>query len=603
MRKILCIVLALPAFIWTGRTADQNIPAAETKQQHDQRMGWFREARFGLFIHWGLYAVPAGEWQGKPVRGIGEWIMNSARIPVADYEKLAGQINPVKFNAREWVSIAKDAGMKYIVITSKHHDGFSMFDSKVSNYTIFKSTPFRRDPMKELAEACRDAGIKFCFYHSIMDWHHPDAQSIGYPNYNGAPPNPNFVRYVESYLKPQVRELLTNYGRLGIMWFDGEWIKDWTSEMGQDLHAFCRSLQPDVIVNNRVGKARAGMSGMNSGSGAVGDYGTPEQEIPATGFGPGVDWESCMTMNDTWGFKKDDNNWKPLATLIRMLIDSSSKGGNFLLNVGPTAEGLIPGPSVDRLAGIGAWMKVNSEAIYGTSASPFRKLSYGKCTQKPGRLYLHVFQWPADGRLVVPIRNQVARAYLLADRNRALVVTAADDGMRISVPAAAPDPVASVIVVEIKGEPQVIDTPLSQGADGSVYLPAEDAEIRGSRVRLEDKGGVPNIGYWSVAADFVQWSPQINRPGIFDVELTYACDPASAGNEYVVAAGDRKLTGKTTATRGWDDFSVLKAGQISIDTAGKAVVTLRPAGAKINGAGLMNLRSIILKPAKAGTSR
>jgi alpha-L-fucosidase len=602
MRKVICILLALPTFIWTGHTAGQIVPRAETKQQHDQRMTWFREARFGLFIHWGLYAVPAGEWQGRPVRGIGEWIMNSARIPVADYEKLAGQFNPVKFDAREWVRIAKDAGMKYIVITSKHHDGFSMFDSKVSGYSIVKSTPFRRDPMKELAEACREAGIRFCFYHSIMDWHHPDAQSIGYPNYNGAPLNPNFRHYVENYLKPQVRELLTNYGRLGIMWFDGEWIKDWTGEMGQDLYAFCRSLQPDVIVNNRVGKARAGMSGMNSGAGAVGDYGTPEQEIPATGFGTGVDWESCMTMNDTWGFKKDDSNWKSLATLIRMLIDSSSKGGNFLLNVGPSAEGLIPGPSVDRLAGIGAWMKVNSDAIYGTSASPFKKLSFGKCTQKPGRLYLHVFQWPADGKLVVPIRNQVANAYLLADRNHALSAKAADGGMLISVPVAAPDPVASVVVVEIKGEPQVIDLPLGQEADGSLHLLAEDAEIKGSRVRLENKGGVPNIGYWSVAADYVQWSPQIIKPGTFDVELTYACDLTSAGNEYVVTVGGRKLTGRTTATRGWDDFGVLKAGRITIDTAGTALITVRPAGPKLNGAGLMNLRSIILKPAKTGTS-
>ncbi len=599
MRKILWMILAIPIFAWSAQPREQAAPPVETTQQHDQRMAWFREARFGLFIHWGLYAQPAGEWGGKQIRGIGEWIMNSARIPVADYEKLADQFNPIKFNAREWVRIAKAAGMKYIVITSKHHDGFSMFDSRISNYTIVKSTPFRRDPMKELADACREAGITSCFYHSIMDWHHGDAQSIGYPNYNNAPSNPNFARYVENYLKPEVKELLTNYGRIGIMWFDGEWIGDWTADMGRDLYALCRSLQPNVIVNNRVGKARAGMSGMSSGAGAVGDYGTPEQEIPATGFGAGVDWESCMTMNDTWGFKKDDNNWKSLATLIRMLIDSSSKGGNFLLNVGPTAEGLIPAPSIERLADIGKWMKVNSEAIYGTSASPFKKLAFGKCTQKPGRLYLHVFQWPADGNLVVPIRNQVAKAYLLADRARPLEVATIEQGARISVPAAAPDPIASVVVVEIKGTTQVIDTPLRQAGDGNLSLLAEDAEIKGSRARVEDKGGVPNIGYWSAAGDFVQWSPQIVRPGTFDVEVTYACEPASAGNEYVVAVGDQKLTVKIAATRSWDDFVVVKAGQITIDKAGVAVIAVRPAGSKITGAGLMNLRSLILKPSAA----
>ena len=442
----------------TSAFAADSDTVPETKAQHDQRMSWFRESRFGMFIHWGLYAVPAGEWQGKKVDGIGEWIMNSAHIPVADYEKLATQFNPVKFDAKEWVRIAKDAGMKYIVITSKHHDGFSMFDSQVSDYTIVKSTPFKRDPMKELAAACREAKITFCFYHSIMDWHHPDAQRIGYPDYNKAPSNPNFPRYVETYLRPQIKELLTDYGRIGILWFDGEWINDWTPAMGQALYSWCRSLQPEIIVNNRVGKARGGMNGMDKGEGAVGDYGTPEQEIPATGFTPGVDWESCMTMNDTWGFKKDDQNWKSTATILTMLIDCASKGGNFLLNVGPTAEGLIPAASQERLAEVGRWMKINHEAIYGTTASPFQKLDFGKCTRKPGKLYLHVLKWPSTGELTVPFNGKATRAYFLSDPKKSLGLTQAERGLQINVPAEAPDPIASVVVLEVQNRDQKPNT-------------------------------------------------------------------------------------------------------------------------------------------------
>ena len=575
------------------RAADAVMPQ-ETRQQRDQRMQWFRDARFGMFIHWGLYAVPAGELKGKRTPGAGEWVMNESHIPVAEYEKFATQFNPVKFDARQWVRTAKNAGMRYIVITSKHHDGFDMFDSAVSDYTIVKRTPFKRDPMKELAEACREEGITFCFYHSIMDWHHPDAQSIGYPNYNNAPHNPNFQRYVENYLKPQVKELLTNYGRIGILWFDGEWIKDWTPENGQDLYAWCRSIQPSVIVNNRVGKARAGMNGMNQGAGAVGDYGTPEQEIPATGF-PGADWESCMTMNDTWGYRKDDNHWKPASAIIRMLIDCASKGGNYLLNVGPTSEGIIPEASVQRLAEVGKWMQVNSEAIYGTSASPFKKLGWGKCTQKPGKLYLHVFEWPGDGKLLVPLTSKVSKAYLLADRDKALEVASTDQGAQVSVPSAAPDRVASVVVLEIDGTPQVIESvALKQSDDGALALHAEDADINGSRAKLENRGGQPNIGYWSSARDFVSWQAQITRPGTFEVEIAYACEPPG-GSNYVIVVGDQKLAGTVKATNAWDDFATEKIGEVKIDKSGPVVVTVKPAG-KLQGAGLMNLRSVTLKP-------
>jgi len=420
----------------------------------DERMKWWRDARFGMFIHWGLYAVPAGQWKGKQIPGIGEWIMERADIPVAEYEPLAQQFNPVKFNADEFVGIAKNAGMKYIVITSKHHDGFCLWDSKVTDYDIIDATPFKRDILKELSKACRKQGIKLCFYHSIMDWHHPDAQRPFYPNYNdGKKSNPNFARYVENYMKPQLKELITKYGPLGVMWFDGEWIKDWTEPQGKDLYNYVRALQPNILINNRVGKGRKEMEGLNKGDQEyAGDFGTPEQQIPATGL-PGVDWESCMTMNDTWGYKSYDHNWKSSEDLLQKLADIASKGGNFLLNVGPTAEGVIPDASVERLAAIGNWMKVNSESIYGTTASPLGKLPWGRCTAKPGKLYLHVFDWPTNLRLEVPgLKNQVNKAYLLSDKKRTTLTVRREskDTIAVRIPREAPDVVNTVVVLEIK---------------------------------------------------------------------------------------------------------------------------------------------------------
>jgi alpha-L-fucosidase len=323
----------------------------ESKESYEARMKWWHDARFGMFIHWGIYSVPAGKYNGEEIKGIGEWIMNTAKIPVSEYEKFGKQFNPVKFDAAEWVKTAKVAGMKYIVITSKHHDGFSMWGSKVSKYNVVDFAPYGKDPLKMLADECAKQGITLCFYHSIMDWHNPDANSV------------NWAKYREKYLKPQLKELLTGYGKLGVLWFDGEWVKEWTEDQGKDLYNWVRNLQPQIIVNNRVGKGRQGMQGMNRDTSFVGDFGTPEQEILSTSST--MAWESCMTMNDTWGFKTNDTNWKSSETLVKNLVDIVSKGGNFLLNVGPTSEGLIPSPSVERLKEMGEWIKVNGEAIYG----------------------------------------------------------------------------------------------------------------------------------------------------------------------------------------------------------------------------------------------
>ena len=425
---------------------------AGTPAQKDERMSWFREARFGMFIHWGLYSIPAGEWNGKIHKGAAEWIQSRAQIPVADYTPLKDRFNPVNYDPDAWVRLARDAGMKYIVITSKHHDGFCLWDSKQTDWDV-GSTPWGKDLLKPLAEACRKHGLKFCLYHSIMDWHHPDWGTVMPWRGNAGNPKPDMDAY-SAYMKAQLTELLTEYGDVGILWFDGEWEPAWTHERGIDLDDHVRSLQPRIIVNNRVDKGRKGMEGLTQGDHFRGDYGTPEQQIPANGL-PGTDWESCMTMNDSWGFAAADSNWKSPAVLIRNLIDVASKGGNYLLNVGPTAAGEIPGPSIERLEAVASWMKVNAESIHGTSASPLPASPWGRTTMKTRdgttRLYLHVFDWPADATWEIQgLEEPVASARLLSDPANPLTVTPGPSGPVVSLPSQAPDSIATVIAVDLK---------------------------------------------------------------------------------------------------------------------------------------------------------
>ncbi len=391
-------------------------------------MAWWREARFGMFIHWGVYSVPAR----------GEWVMYNEKIPVSEYEKFPPQFNPVRFNATEWVRIAKAGGVRYIVITSKHHDGFCMWDSKVSTYDIMDATPFKRDVLRELADACKKEGIRLCFYHSIMDWHHPDENPA------------RFQLYRDKYLKPQLEELIKNYDP-GVLWFDGQWIPEWDETQGRELYAELRKLQPDLIINNRIGKGRN-----DPGVAEIGDFGTPEQYIPTDDIG-GLDWESCMTMNDHWGYAAKDSNWKSVGTLVDNLVDIASKGGNYLLNVGPTSLGEIPTASVARLEAMGRWLKVNGESIYGTTASPFESTAWGRSTQKllpdgRHRLYLHLFEWPKSGVLAVTsLGSDPDNAILLGSGGAHLPFHRAGDTLLVTLPARPQDTLASVVALDFAG--------------------------------------------------------------------------------------------------------------------------------------------------------
>ncbi|NUP98365.1 MAG: alpha-L-fucosidase [Armatimonadetes bacterium] len=404
----------------------------------DPRLTWWRESRFGMFIHWGLYAVPAGFWKGQECDTIGEWIMHRFKIPIAEYQRLAEQFNPVRFNAAEWVAVAREAGQRYLVITAKHHDGFCLFRSRHTAYNVVDATPFGRDICAELADECQRQGIKLGFYYSqTQDWHHPGGAGNSW-DYDEE--SKDFDGYLDTLVKPQLEELLTGYGPIGLIWFDTP--LRITAEQSSRLLDHCRHLSPETLISGRLGND-------------LGDYASAGDNAILAGR-VDMDWETPATINRTWGFKRQDHQWKPAEELLHKLIDIGSKGGNYLLNVGPTAEGLIPQPSIDRLQAMGAWLRVNGAALYGTVAGPLQDLGWARTTFKagrdgaPDRLFLHVLYWPNDGLLrLPPPPAPISRAYLLADPSEALLpVAATGEELLIHGPSETPDPSATVVVLE-----------------------------------------------------------------------------------------------------------------------------------------------------------
>ncbi|MCM2373451.1 alpha-L-fucosidase [Aporhodopirellula aestuarii] len=559
---------------------------SESKEERDARMSWWREAKFGMFVHWGVYSTTGGEYKGQKLPNSAEWMMNRGKIPIAEYEQYAAQFNPTKFDADEFVARAKNAGMKYLVITAKHHDGFSMFGSHASPYNVVDATPFGRDIMKELSEACQKQGIRLGFYYSqAQDWHHPGG--IG-NNWDKTIERVSNDEYVSQKAVPEVRQLLTEYGPIGIFWWDTP--RKMSEESFNSLHSLTK-LIPDVITNDRLGDDFPG------------DYKTFERQIPREAP-VGKDWEVCMPISGSWGYKLGDTDFKSTTTLVRNLIDIASKGGNYLLNVSPTGEGTLLPQAIERLEQIGEWMSVNSESIYGTTASPIGAFDWGRCTMKSAKsndsdgtnhiLYLHVFDWPADGKLSVPgLKNEVRGAHLLADGTE-LKTESVDDGVVVSLPAHAPDEIASVIALKVRGPLETFVRIPTPDKSGELVLTADKAYIHnneGSKeATVREHDGISHVGYWLDDHAWVQWDIKIDEPGTYQVSATMSVEGDKT--KFHVGPAGGELEAEVESTGGYGKYVERDLGTIQFDSAGPTSIQVKPEAGQWQP---MNLRQVKLQ--------
>lgn len=548
------------------------------------RGAWLQDSRFAMFVHWGLYSELGGEWQGKRHYGIAEWIMHRARIPAAEYAQIADRFNPVGFDAREWVRQAKAAGMRHLMVTAKHHEGFAMFHSAASSFNIVDATPFGRDPLKELAEACQAEGVRLGFYYSqTIDWHEPDA--VG-NSWSGWPTERDFKHYLRSKVFPQIEELLTHYGPVAGIWFDTP--GPITPEESREIVELVHRLQPDCLVNSRIGNG-------------LGDYDTlGDQEIPRLPR-PGL-WETPDTHNDTWAFSHFDTNWKSARELVERLVRVVSRGGTYMLNVGPDGTGRIPAQSARILAEVGEWVHAHEAAIHGAGTSPFGPLPWGECTTRGNRLFLHVFQWPKDGRLVVPgLRSAVLSARLV----EALPVATIPGGIAIQLPEVAPDTL--VPVVEL-----VVTAPIAASRDlyvlngHPVTLEPENAtrqQCDVQKVRWMEKFGdwkhAECLVGWQAPDSAAVWEFETLEPGRFYLDMEYTTTEAGDYSEWQLEVGEDRLlfplidTGERAKRAAFGGalprFRAYRVGLLDLPGAGTCRLALRSLdekGAAVRVAGL-----------------
>jgi len=621
MMKTFCLLLltvfSLPLFAQSGDEDKDMLNAAKARDQkaidealngwwkesmkdHSHRIGWWREAKFGMFVHWGIYSLPGGEWNGHKVPGYAEHLMRKEKISRAGYLDLAHKFNPEKFDADEWIRTARDAGMRYFIITAKHHDGFAMFESDVSDFNIIKQTPFGRDPMAALAQACRKYQVKFGFYYShAFDWEHPDAPGndweyenpggdrnlFGGRNWYDQHPDllVRMKKYVDQKAIPQITELLQKY-RPDILWFDTPH-KLPLSENIRILKAI-REIDNNVVVNGRLARTQAV---------SFGDY-RNTADRPAEFYPVEGDWEAIPTTNESYGYHKFDSSHKSPGHFIRLMANAAGRGGNLLMNIGPKGDGALDVADVQILKGIGKWFDINSESIYGSSASPLPLQSWGTSTLKNNKLYLHVFDWPRDNRLLIGgLKSEAGKAWLLADpsRKELRIKRVNDLDVAIELPRTPVDAANSVVVVELVEEIAADPVRLISGEIPERLL-AFDAIQHGDGFRFGDgKKDKYFVEGWSATSQLLSWSFRVNQPIIFAVRLKYIPEPGGGGTADIKVNGKNVCDQITISDRG-EGAVVREVGSFSI-TGGTHSIAIVPKS--IKGPALMKLLEIELVPA------
>jgi len=557
----LLVVFALIACNTPQKSQDKKVDV-ESSQSTD-KMEWWRNDRFGMFIHFGLYSQCEGYWKDEPIGGIGEWIFKHAKIPVEEYKELANTFTCENMDVDAWAKLAKESGMKYVVITTKHHDGFALFHSKVNDFNVVDATPYSKDIIAEFVEACRKYDLKIGFYYSqYQDWSFPGA---GGNNWDKpyAWSKEGFKKYMDEKALPQVRELLTNYGKIDMIWFDTP--GSMKKEESEAFLNLAKDLQPEIIVSGRVGND-------------VGDYVQMEDnDLPKRR--PDFDWEAPVTMNHTWAYKRDDHHWKSADYMLWQLSYSAAMGGNYLLNIGPKGDGSVPQESIDRLNIIGDWMKVNSEVIYEAAPSPFiNSFDWGGITHKGNKLYLNITDWPKRQLSIFGLQNKVNKAYFLASGD-AVETSREGEYLVLALPDEAPDTNATVVVLEIEGEP-IVNQVLVQKMDGQIILESELAENTTGQ-----KTHFGSIKKWMKPKGKLTWDFEVTQPGRYNVEvittgfkrMAWPEKPAlwDGGHKVKVVLGEQHINGVVDRDRTeeaphdlYNDFKVAEMGTVTIKEAG-----------------------------------
>lgn len=592
----LCISLLLPwlagnAQIEGGLSAN----AAEPETIRNARMQWFRDAHFGMFVHWGLYSAAAGEWDGKNYEGCVEWIQNMANVKADVYaSRLLPLFKPKKDFAREWAKTAKDAGCRYVIFTSRHHEGFALHDSKTTTFDAMDVTG--RDLFREIVNALHEQGLRIGVYFSLVDWHHPDAyMGHGLPTPGGAKNDGRDNAKYVAYMHKQAEEMFSNYGPIDLVWWDYSSKEIQGEKWGaKDLVAMVKKQHPNIIMNNRL----YAFDNNNDYTLAHGDLVTPEQHIPESGF-KGIDWESCMTLNGTWGYSKTNQNWHTQPELVKNMVDIVSKGGNYLLNVGPKVDGTIPDKSVELMNSIGDWMRVNGESIYGSRANTLGRVNWGRITTKPGKLFLHIFNWPSDNKLHIPIapdQGVQPKAFFLADRSQSpLKITKDERGLFIDLSNTSfKDNAATVIELNVTGT-SLVSKGIFPETNGTYVLHAGDADAKeGISLAI---GEQPTLNNWISEKGTISWKVNVSKTGKYRMILNTACTNASAGSDIAVVVGKNTLAGQVKGTdESWNVYKDWDLGTVVFPKKGLDTVLIKVI--RKPGYAVMNLKNVKLIPIK-----